>query len=494
MLRRRQVMKRAVSTAVRKVLTKDTMNQKIVQAEYAVRGALVLRAIEYQKMLNNGDQSLPFDKIIECNIGNPQSLGQRPITFHRQVLALVNVPELTEHPDVEKLFPKDAIQRAKYYKERMPGGTGAYSHSKGIEVLRQEVAEFIKSRDNHPVDTEDLFLTDGASQGVQTIIQALISKPTDGLLVPIPQYPLYSAGIALQGGNLVGYYLDESTRWGMHVEELRRALQQARSNGIQVRALVVINPGNPTGQCLTVDNMKQIVELCKEERLVLMADEVYQENVYASDRKFTSFRKVVLDMAADIELVSFHSTSKGFLGECGRRGGYMDLVGFCESAKEQLYKLASVSLCSNIEGQLMVALMSNPPKEGDESYPLYKKEKDDILDSLKRRAIKLVDAYNKLEGVTCNPTDGALYTFPRITVPAKAVAQAKSQGVQPDMFYSLEMLNATGVVVVPGSGFGQVDGTFHFRSTILPAEEEIDAVIEKTAKFHADFMSKYRDC
>lgn len=475
-----------------KVLTAKSMNPKIVAAEYAVRGELVLRANEYENQLKNKSEKLPFERIIECNIGNPQALGQQPITFHRQVLALMNVPGLTEHPNVDALFPKDAIARARGYMQEMPNGTGAYSHSKGVPVLRKEVAKFLKWRDGFEANVEDLFLTDGASQGVQTMLRALIRDEKDGILVPIPQYPLYSAGIALNGGSLVGYYLDEGERWACHLEDLKTSLEQAKEKGIESRALVVINPGNPTGQCLTRENMENIVRFCEDNRLVLLADEVYQENVYAQDRTFTSFRKVVLEMDSQVELASFHSTSKGFLGECGRRGGYMELINFCDTAKQELYKLASVSLCSNIEGQLMVALMTNPPVEGDVSYDQYAKERDDILASLQRRAKKLVAAYNELEGVECNATEGALYTFPKITIPSGAVEAAKKQGVQPDMFYCMEMLKTTGVVVVPGSGFGQLDGTWHFRSTILPAEKDIDSVVEKTKKFHADFMQKYK--
>lgn len=181
------------------------------------------------------------------------------------------------------------------------------------------------------------------------------------------------------------------------------------------------------------------------------------------------------------------------IGECGRRGGYMELTNICESAKEQLYKLASISLCSNIEGQAMVALMTNPPQPGDVSYDRYCAERHDILSSLKRRAVKLVAAYNDLEGVTCNPTDGALYTFPQIRLPLAAVNAAEAQGMTPDTLYCLEMLRETGVVVVPGSGFGQRDGTYHFRSTILPPEDQIDQVIEKTTVFHRAFLQRYSD-
>ncbi|OQS08012.1 alanine aminotransferase 2 [Thraustotheca clavata] len=106
------------------VLTKATINPRIVEAEYAVRGAIVLRSGEYQKQLASGDKSLPFDKIIPCNIGNPQILGQKPIQFHREVLALVNVPGLVDHPSAKKIFKEDAIARAKHYLAKIPGGTG----------------------------------------------------------------------------------------------------------------------------------------------------------------------------------------------------------------------------------------------------------------------------------------------------------------------------------------------------------------------------------
>ncbi|KAE8996701.1 hypothetical protein PR002_g19248, partial [Phytophthora rubi] len=109
-----------------KVLTTATVNPNVVKAEYAVRGALVLRSVQYSDRLARGDKSLPFDKVIPCNIGNPQVLKQEPIEFHRQVLALVNVPGLVDQPEVKKLFPEDAIERAKFYIDNIVGGTGAY--------------------------------------------------------------------------------------------------------------------------------------------------------------------------------------------------------------------------------------------------------------------------------------------------------------------------------------------------------------------------------
>lgn len=482
------------STRAFAVLTRESINPRILNAEYAVRGPLVLRSVEYERQLARGD-SLPFDRVIPCNIGNPLVLKQPPISFHRQVLALVNVPGLVDDPAAAKLFPPDAIARAKFYLDHLPGGTGAYGHSKGTEVVRDEVAAFLERRDGHPAEPEDIYLTDGASPAVQSALMALIRDEKDAILAPIPQYPLYSAAIALNGGTLAGYYLDEETNWGLDVAELERAIRDVRAEGKTARAIAVINPGNPTGQCLSVENLQDIIRFCQKEHLVILADEVYQENVYAEGKEFVSFKKALRDMGSDfddVELISFHSTSKGFTGECGRRGGYMELVNIVDEAKDQFYKLMSVNLCSNIEGQLMVGLMVNPPQPGDDSFVQYKAQRDATLDSLKRRAVKLVAAFNELEGVTCNVTEGALYTFPQIRLPPKAIAAAKEAGLAPDAFYCLQMLDQTGIVVVPGSGFGQKEGTWHFRSTILPPEEDVDEVIRKTGAFHAQFMDTYR--
>ena len=277
------------------------------------------------------------------------------------------------------------------------------------------------------------------------------------------------------------------------MSELQRSYSQAANNGILPRALVVINPGNPTGQVLSLQDMQDIVRFCSDNDVLLMADEVYQDNVYGGN-EFTSFRKVTYDLGLQdkIQLVSFHSISKGFLGECGKRGGYYELVGFDQPTKDVIYKIASISLCSNVTGQLIVGLNSNPPKAGDPSFPEYEQQKNSIIQSLERRSRKLVNLLNTLEGVSCNSADGAMYAFPKITIPPKAVEAATRAGKVPDMFYCLELLANTGICVVPGSGFGQREGTFHFRTTFLPKEENIDEVNQRLTTFHKAFLDQYR--
>lgn len=484
----------AQATPAKAQLSIDTINVNVINSEYAVRGEIVQLAQKLAHELEQGKDKFPFDKVVWCNIGNPQLLGQQPITYFRQVLALCEYPPLLEHPAIADMFPSDVIKRAKMLLEAIPGGLGAYSESAGAMVLRKLVASAIEKRDGCPCHAEDIYMTDGASPAVHYMMDLLLRDGGgDALMVPIPQYPLYSATLTLYGGKLVPYLLNEGQGWGLDTENLNAELQKARAQGLCVRGMVVINPGNPTGQCLSYKNQEDVLRFCAKEDLVLIADEVYQANIYVNNKEFFSFKKVASDLGLlqQVPIVSLHSISKGFIGECGRRGGYMEVTGFPEAVKDQILKLASINLCPNLSGQICCALMMNPPREGEPSYDQYRKEKTGIIGSLKRRAELLVGALNQLEGVTCNTAEGALYAFPRISLPIKAVEEAKRMGKSPDWLYCRDVLEATGIVVVPGSGFGQEDGTYHFRTTFLPSEEDIKGVVELLSKFHAKFIEKY---
>ncbi|KXZ46718.1 hypothetical protein GPECTOR_41g683 [Gonium pectorale] len=482
-----------VAKARRAPLAIDNINRRVIDSEYAVRGEIVQLATKIARDIEDGKGSYPFDKVVWCNIGNPQILGQKPITYFRQVLALCECPQLLSHPNIRELFPEDVIARAQLLSKAIPGGLGAYSESAGALIIRQLVAASIARRDGYPADPDNIYMTDGASPAVHYMMDLLLRDRSDAMMVPIPQYPLYSATLTLYGGTLAPYLLDEQNGWGLDVGHLREQLADARSRGLCVRAMVVINPGNPTGQCLSYQNMRDVLTFCRDEQLVLIADEVYQANIYVGNKEFFSFKKVAAAMGLldQVPLVSLHSISKGFVGECGRRGGYMEVTGFPEAVKDQILKLASINLCPNLSGQICCALMMNPPQVGEASYELYRAEKSAILGSLKRRAELLVGALNRLEGVRCNAAEGALYAFPRIMLPEAAVQAAKKIGKQPDWLYCRELLEATGIVVVPGSGFGQADGTFHFRTTFLPSEEDIGLVVEALSAFHAGFLQRY---
>lgn len=469
------------------VLHPSTLNENLLKAQYAVRGELYNKAVE---MAAEGKD------IIYTNVGNPQQLGEKPITYNRQVQALVSAPFLMEHPKVTELFPEDVIARAKKMLGLFGGALGAYTDSRGALGIRKEVAEFIERRDGVPANPDNIYLTDGASVAVRYVLNAAIRDENDAILVPIPQYPLYSASIQLYGGTLLPYYLKEEKGWGMDIEGIRKSVRESRANGTNVRAIVFINPGNPTGQCMTADDLKDLVKLAYEEGLVLLADEVYQPNVYQTEKPFISAKKIMAELGApysnSVELASFHTVSKGVLGECGLRGGYVEFVNFHPDTIDQMYKAASINLSPNTTGQLSMSLMANPPKPGEASYESYKKEMDDGLASLTRRAHVMTDSFNALEGVTCTFTEGAMYSFPRLHLPPKAVEAAKAAGKTPDTFYCLELLKETGIVTVPGAGFGQEEGTFHMRTTILPQEAQIAEFVQKFKTFHEKFMDMYR--
>lgn len=312
--------------------------------------------------------------------------------------------------------------------------------------------------------------------------------------MPIPQYPLYTASLSVLNATCVPYYLDESKNWGTDLEAIKKACADAKASGVDVRAIVIINPGNPTGASLSASDIRDILEFAHEERLVVMADEVYQTNVFVGE--FVSFKKVLRTLQQEnpgkydsLELASLHSVSKGMVGECGHRGGYFELCGFDPAVQAEIYKFVSITLCAPVIGQCLVELMVNPPKEGEPSYALYRQEYDGIFNGLKERAYALWRAFEKMEGVECGEPQGSMYLFPTIKLSAKAAEAAAAEGRTPDEFYSLRLLEATGVCVVPGNGFGQKEGTLHFRTTFLaPGTEWVGSVV----KFHEEFMDKYR--
>jgi alanine transaminase len=454
-------------------LTLQDVSHAVRETQYAVRGAIVARAEELARQGR---------RVIYCNIGNPQSLGQRPLTYLRQLIALCEYPELLDGP-AASAFPEDVRAAARLALEGMGHGLGAYTESKGFRFVRQAVADFIQARDGIPADPEHVLLTDGASKGVQSVLRLLVDGPADGILIPIPQYPLYSASITLLGGAQVPYFLDEARDWSLSREALETAHAAAAAKGIRVRAIAVINPGNPTGAVLDESNVAMVLDFARRHGLSVLADEVYQENVYRPGDRFVSFAQVVVRRGiADVPLFSFHSVSKGLLGECGHRGGYLEARNVPRDVMAELEKLQSVALCANSVGQLVTWFLVRPPRPGEPSHALYERERREILESLRARAALVERGLNAVPGIQCNAVTGAMYAFPRITLPP---------GVT-DAEYCLALLEETGICVVPGSGFGQLPGTWHLRTTILPPIDEIETVVRRLGAFHETFTRARR--
>jgi aspartate/methionine/tyrosine aminotransferase len=470
------------------------VNQNILEMEYAVRGPIPIRAAE---LANQGR------KIIPCNIGNPQALGQAPLKYIRQVLSLVEEPSkikreralksLFEESPISDLkdsdfIPDDVLDISESIIAHMKsGGTGAYTESKGERFIRKAIAAFINNRDGFEVssslsaDLEKIFLHSGASQGVKFVLDLLIAQRNDGIMIPIPQYPLYSATIKKAGGVQVNYYPDEESGWTFDHGSLEDSLEKAERSGVNVKGIVVINPGNPTGAVLNEQSIKTVIDFAREHSLVILADEVYQENVYQGE--FVSFAKVL--GSEPVPLFSFHSISKGFFGECGHRGGYLEvrnppkIQGSDLDFIDLLTKQASVSLCPNTAGQILTYLMVTPPVEGSESYQQYVDEKDTILRDLETKAAMVRQAFTKMDGVECFGETGAMYLFPRLN---------KLPAGKNDFDYCMALLEKTGLSTVNGAGFGQKEGTHHLRFAFLPQQELLAQVLPEWIKFHNEYV------
>ena len=484
---------------IRRALTIDTINKNIIEAQYAVRGTIVARAEDIVAELNAGSTQYPFKNVVMCNIGNPQALKQPPLTFVRQVLAMMADPQ-TAMGDKEKLpFEPEAIERAGKYRGLIGHwtATGAYTASKGYPFVRKHLAEWIVRRDdgenNRASHFEEFTLTNGASPGIAMMLQAL--RGSGSVMIPIPQYPLYTATMALLGIPPTPYFMDEVGTWSLNIAKLEEAYATA---DVKPTALVIINPGNPTGQVLSRQNLEDIAEFCFKNDLVVLSDEVYQENIHQTEKAFHSFRKIVNNhpntrLREKLQVASYHSTSKGIIGECGRRGGYMHLMNFPADVVAQMNKLQSIQLCPNVDGQLMTMLMTDPPTGS--SSAKYNAEYNAIAQSLKAKADALQTALNADPTImSCNPAEGAMYLFPKIELPEKYIEHAATKGFKretADACWALELLEQKGVLVVPGSGFGQNPDTYHFRTTILPQEEDLKRCAHDITSFQKDIHAKY---
>lgn len=269
---------------------------------------------------------------------------------------------------------------------------------------------------------------------------------------------------------------------------------RAFAEGVIVKAIVVINPNNPTGSIFTLEQMEGIIRFAYKNKILIIADEVYEYNVYLG-YKFTSFRKVALNIERPynrVSLVSLNSISKGFTGECGLRGGYMDFYNFDPEVMGQIHKIRDA--CSvNVTGSIALAVLCDPPtieNASRETAERFTKEKEGILSFLEHKAKRAMHVFNECKGVKCSPIAGSLYAFPQIFLPRVVVKRAKENGLEPCEYFCKALLEETGIVTVPGCGFGQKPDTYHFRMSLLIWDlDEFDKVLE----IMKDFINKYFD-
>ena len=213
-------------------MTIDNLNPDLTQVQFGLKVSIRRRAQSLEQEIKSG-QKKPFPKVVNAAVGDCHAVGQRPITFVRQVIALCSYPDLLQTAD----FPADAKQRARKILSACENGSiGSYTDSRGLEEVRQDVARYITERDGHPSDPGDIFLSAGATEAVRGILTLLLtgkgSEERAGFMIPVPEYPLYSASVAEFGASVVPYYLEECQNWSLDICELERAIAEAKTKCI----------------------------------------------------------------------------------------------------------------------------------------------------------------------------------------------------------------------------------------------------------------------
>ncbi|KAM3927662.1 alanine aminotransferase 2-like [Leptodactylus fuscus] len=480
-------------TPRKKLLTIESMNPRVRAAKVPIVGSLFTRAGEIQREIQEGIHK-SFTKITPCFFGDMQLMGHKPCTYLRQVAALCTHPELLE----SALFPEDAKTRARAILKTLDNGSvGSYNPKYIAQTLPQKIATYIQKRDNGiPSHPRNIIVCSGTSQSILSVLWLVVSDAEElrtGILLSVPYYPLYMDTVALSGAVMVPYYLDEEHGWAINVDGIRKSLPAARRR-CNPKVICVINPGNPTGHVLSRKNITELIQLAAEEKLLILADEVYQDNVFGDGATFHSFKKVLYEMGPEyserVQLVSLNSISKGITGECGARTGYIEFVNIDPEVFEALYILKSFSVPSVI-GALMLDVILDPPQPGDPSYETFMMEKKTLLYNLAEKARITKEILNQAPGIYCNPIQGALYAFPRVQIPDRAVRLAQERGQKPDDFYCHLLLEDTGIVLCTGNSFGQAVGTYHFRITLLHPIDELRSILQKITQFHTRFMTEY---
>ncbi|XP_066537999.1 alanine aminotransferase 2-like [Hoplias malabaricus] len=420
-------------------------------------------------------------------------MGFKPLTFTRQVLATCFYPSLL----LDQQFPLDVRERAQRLLEECDGGSiGSYSELCGIRKVRHSISEFITRRDGFASSPDNIFITNGSQHGLILLLKLLIQTEGSmktGVLTPVPCYRSFNVAMAAQGAVFVPYYLYEDQGWTVQIAELRRALHAAREH-CNPLVLYIINPGNPSGHVQSKESIQEVIRFAAEERLFIMADEVYQDLVHDEVKEFYSYKKVLSEMRSpysSVELASFHSISKGAMGECGLRGGYVELVNLDPVVMRYAFKHFTANLRVSIPAQIALDVMTDPPQPGQPSYSLYMKEVKTIKRAITNNVQRILEVIGSLPGITCQSPHGGIFAFARLHMSESAIKHAKEKDLEPDVLYCLRLLEETGLFVSPGCEFGQAEGTYHIRICMATPEKTIQDVLQRLKSFHLRFVKEF---
>ncbi|MFM9902317.1 MAG: pyridoxal phosphate-dependent aminotransferase [Polaromonas sp.] len=337
----------------------------------------------------------------------------------------------------------------------LPNSAG-YSDSKGIFAARKAVMHETQKQGIKGVTLDDIYLGNGASELITMATNALLDNG-DELLLPMPDYPLWTAATSLSGGTPVHYLCDEANGWMPNLDDIRAKITP------RTKALVVINPNNPTGVLYSDELLKSLVEIAREHGLVILADEVYDKVLY-DDVKHTA----LASLSTDVLTLTFNSLSKSYRS-CGYRAGWLVVSGDKKCAAdyiEGLNMLSNMKLCSNVPGQWAIQTALGG----------YQSIKDLVCEGgrLRRQRDLAYELITAIPGVSCVKPVAALYMFPKLDPAVYPIAD--------DRQFFLELLRETRVMLVQGTGFNWPSPD-HFRIVFLPHEDDLREAIARIAKF-----------
>ncbi len=391
-------------------------SSKLEHVAYDIRGPILDEA---NRMIANGE------KILRLNTGNPAEFG---FTAPDEVI-------------------RDLIMNAR--------NSEGYSDSKGIFSARKAIMQYCQLKGIQDVDIEDIYVGNGVSEMISISLQALLDDG-DEVLVPMPDYPLWTACVSLAGGNAVHYLCDEQSDWYPDIDDIKSKITS------NTKAIVVINPNNPTGALYPRDILEEIVEIARQNDLIIFADEIY-DRLVMDGKEHTA----IASLAPDVFCVSMNGLSKSHR-ICGFRVGWMVLSGPKTNMRgyiDGLNMLANMRLCSNVLAQHVVQTSLGGYQSVDELL----KPGGRIYEQRNF----MYDAVNSIPGLSATKPVAGLYIFPKI--------DRNMYRIDDDEEFCLELLKQEKVMLVPGKGFNWKDPD-HFRIVYLPRVEELAQVQEKLTR------------
>ena len=345
----------------------------------------------------------------------------------------------------------------------LPNASG-YSDSKGLFAARKAIMHYCQSRKIMGVGLDDIYIGNGASELIVMSMQGLLNTG-DEVLIPTPDYPLWTAAVTLAGGTPRHYLCDEQNGWMPDIADMRSKITP------NTRAIVIINPSNPTGALYSDELLREVVEIARQHDLIIFADEIYDKMLY-DGATHTS----IASLADDVLFVTLNGLSKNYRA-CGYRAGWMVVSGEKKHAQDYingLTILASMRLCSNVPGQFAIqTALGGYQSINDLVAPGGRLCKQRDL------AYQLLTA---IPGVTCVKPKAALYLFPRL--------DPKIYPIKDDQKFILELLETEKVLVVQGSGFNWINPD-HIRVVFLPNADDLTEAIGRIARFLESYRKRH---